>query len=69
LYKNDVTQVEDYREKVFSLLPELNYLDSVDRNGKDADESDLDDEEIKEMNGKGEDDDEEEDDDNDEEGK
>ncbi|CAG7722652.1 unnamed protein product [Allacma fusca] len=60
LFRNEVTEGENYREKVFALLPELTYLDSIDRNGKDAEESDLDDEEIKEMNGKGEEEDEDE---------
>jgi acidic leucine-rich nuclear phosphoprotein 32 family protein A/C/D len=27
LYKNEVTKIEEYREKVFNLLPGLNYLD------------------------------------------
>jgi len=52
LYRNEITQIEDYRDKIFALLPGINFVDSVDREGKDAEESDLDDEEIKEMNGK-----------------
>lgn len=27
LYRNEVTQVEEYRDKVFALLPGLTYLD------------------------------------------
>lgn len=27
LYRNEITQIEEYREKVFNLLPGLSYLD------------------------------------------
>lgn len=55
LYRNDVTQAEDYRTKVFQLLPGLTYLDGTDANNKemDEDESDLDEDESGPVNGKG----------------
>jgi len=40
LYRNDITQMEDYRSKVFGLLPGLTYLDGTDVENKEADESD-----------------------------
>jgi len=44
LYNNEVTSSEDYRNKVFELLPQLTFLDGTDRNGKEYEESDDDDE-------------------------
>ncbi|OXA52674.1 acidic leucine-rich nuclear phosphoprotein 32 family member A [Folsomia candida] len=61
LYRNEVTQIEEYRDKVFNLLPGLSYLDGVDKNGKEFD-SDFEDDDLKEMNGKDDDDDDDEDD-------
>lgn len=29
LYRNEVTQIEEYRDKVFNLLPGLSYLDGM----------------------------------------
>jgi len=53
LYRNEVTSTENYRERVFNLLPELAYLDNADKTGKECEESDLDDEdEINDANGK-----------------
>jgi len=68
LYRNDVTQIEEYRDKVFELLPSLSYLDGADRNGKEcASSSDLDDDDAKDLNGKDEAEDDEDDDVDDEE--
>ena len=59
LFNNPCSTDEDeFRKKVFEMLPSLKYLDSADVNNEEADESDL------ENNGVGgEDDDEDEDDD------
>jgi len=86
LYRNEVTQVEDYRDKVFALLPGLTYLDGksygmiqeydsrwfyvnssstnvclndegIDKNGGEYDESESEDDEQGEVNGKKDDDD------------
>uniref|UniRef100_A0AC35U2I2 LRRcap domain-containing protein n=1 Tax=Rhabditophanes sp. KR3021 TaxID=114890 RepID=A0AC35U2I2_9BILA len=35
LYCCPVTLVEDYRDKVFELLPQLNFLDAIDREGNE----------------------------------
>ncbi|XP_038076268.1 acidic leucine-rich nuclear phosphoprotein 32 family member D-like, partial [Patiria miniata] len=46
LYHCDVTNIESYREKVFELLPQLKYLDGLDRYDKeenDSEEDELDD--------------------------
>ena len=46
LYHCEVTNIEGYREKVFELLPQLKYLDGLDRFDKeenDSEEDDLDD--------------------------
>ncbi|XP_022085169.1 acidic leucine-rich nuclear phosphoprotein 32 family member A-like isoform X3 [Acanthaster planci] len=46
LYHCDVTNIENYREKVFELLPQLKYLDGLDRYDKeenDSEEDELDD--------------------------
>lgn len=53
LFNCDVTNAEEYREKVFELLPNLKYLDGYDRDDQEAEddededgvEDDLDDEE------------------------
>jgi hypothetical protein len=42
VYQCEVTAVDDYREKVFQLIPQLDWLDSTDRNNEpegDSDES------------------------------
>jgi hypothetical protein len=31
VYQCEVTAVDDYREKVFQLIPQLDWLDSTDR--------------------------------------
>lgn len=70
LFNCEVTQIENYREKVFKLVPNLKYLDGFDKNEQEEeefegqDEDDDDDEEVEE--GEGEEDDEEDDDEFDE---
>nr|XP_044998385.1 acidic leucine-rich nuclear phosphoprotein 32 family member B-like [Jaculus jaculus] len=66
LFNCEVTNLNDYRESVFKLLPQLSYLDGYDREDQEAPDSDdaevdgVDDEEEDEE-GEDEDDDEEED--------
>ncbi|KAK3595476.1 hypothetical protein CHS0354_003464, partial [Potamilus streckersoni] len=38
LFNCEVTNLEDYREKVFDLLPDLKWLDGYDKNDQEADE-------------------------------
>lgn len=38
LFNCDVTHVDDYREKIFKLLPQLKYLDGFDQNEQEEDE-------------------------------
>ena len=60
LFNNPCSTDEDeFRKKVFEMLPSLKYLDSADVNNEEADESDL------ENNGVGGEDDEDDDDDDD----
>ena len=40
LFNCEVTNEEDYREKVFELLPNLKYLDGYDRDDQEADDDD-----------------------------
>ncbi|XP_026565030.1 acidic leucine-rich nuclear phosphoprotein 32 family member A isoform X2 [Pseudonaja textilis] len=40
LFNCEVTNLNDYRENVFKLLPQLTYLDGYDRNDKEAPDSD-----------------------------
>ncbi|XP_045183925.1 acidic leucine-rich nuclear phosphoprotein 32 family member B-like [Mercenaria mercenaria] len=82
LFNCEVTNADDYREKVFELLPNLKYLDGYDRDDQEAeddededgvdDEEDFDDEEVEDEEGDDDDDDEEgepdDDDDDDEDG-
>ncbi|XP_038220297.1 acidic leucine-rich nuclear phosphoprotein 32 family member A isoform X3 [Zerene cesonia] len=49
LFNNDVTNIEDYRSKVFALHPSLKYLDGFDKDDVEAEDSDV--EEEDEMNG------------------
>lgn len=44
LFSCDITQTENYREKVFAMIPSLKYLDGFDRNDKEKDASDNEDE-------------------------
>ena len=55
LFNCEVTQLEEYREKVFELLKGLQFLDGYDRNNQEAEEDE--DEDGEEVDG--EDDDEE----------
>ena len=38
LFNCDVTNAEEYREKVFELLPNLKYLDGYDRDDQEAED-------------------------------
>lgn len=40
LFNCEVTNLNDYRESVFKLLPQLTYLDGYDRDDKEAPDSD-----------------------------
>lgn len=40
LFNCDVTQVDDYRTKVFETLTQMKYLDGFDREDKEGDDSD-----------------------------
>ena len=44
LFNCDVTSIENYREKLFSLIPSLKYLDGFDKEDKEAEDSDDDEE-------------------------
>lgn len=57
LFNNEVTTVEEYRNKVFVLLPTLKYLDGFDKDDMEAEDSTADEEE---MNGNNDSDDDEE---------
>ncbi|KAK7791189.1 hypothetical protein R5R35_005392 [Gryllus longicercus] len=68
LFNNEATLVDNYREKVFGLIPSLKYLDGFDKDDKEAEDSEVEDDEV---NGNESDDEEgldEEDEDIDEEG-
>jgi hypothetical protein len=43
LFNNDVCNSDDYRAKVFKMLPSLKVLDDTDVDGNDADDSDWED--------------------------
>jgi len=53
LFNNEATSIENYREKVFALIPSLKYLDGFDVKEQEADDSDQDEDEV---NGNDEDD-------------
>ena len=40
LFNNDICNIEDYRTKVFKLLPNLKFLDDADADDNDEEESD-----------------------------
>jgi len=67
LFNCEVTNVESYREKVFEILPDLVYLDGVDRNNVEAEEDEDENGEGSEDEANGENGDEEDEDDEDEE--
>lgn len=46
LFNNEATGVDNYREKVFALIPSLKYLDGFDVKEQEADDSDAEDEEV-----------------------
>lgn len=46
LFNNDVTVVDNYREKVFSLIPSLRYLDGFDMDDCEVDDSEAEDDEV-----------------------
>ncbi|XP_076356358.1 acidic leucine-rich nuclear phosphoprotein 32 mapmodulin isoform X3 [Tachypleus tridentatus] len=48
LFNCEVTTIENYREKVFNLIPSLKYLDGYDREEKEAEDSEVDDEDANE---------------------
>nr|CAH7718025.1 unnamed protein product [Callosobruchus chinensis] len=45
LFNNEATMVDNYREKVFKLIPSLKYLDGFDEADGEADDSEAEDEE------------------------
>ena len=56
LFNNDICNTEDYRSKVFKMLPNLRYLDDADADLNEAEDSededdDDDDDEEEEQNG------------------
>ncbi|CAJ0572388.1 unnamed protein product, partial [Mesorhabditis spiculigera] len=55
LYGNPVASVADYRNQIFKLLPELKYLDGINQEGENLEESDLDDEDDEEYDSEDED--------------
>ncbi|XP_054926717.1 acidic leucine-rich nuclear phosphoprotein 32 family member A isoform X1 [Dermacentor andersoni] len=44
LFNCEVTSIENYRDRVFELIPSLKYLDGYDRDEKEAEDSEADDE-------------------------
>ncbi|XP_052838701.1 LOW QUALITY PROTEIN: acidic leucine-rich nuclear phosphoprotein 32 family member A [Drosophila gunungcola] len=46
LFNNDATQVDNYREKIFKMLPSLNFLDGFDCDDEEAQSDGDDDEEV-----------------------
>ncbi|KAK8766255.1 hypothetical protein V5799_006965 [Amblyomma americanum] len=69
LFNCEVTSIENYRDRVFELIPSLKYLDGYDRDEKEAEDSEVDDEdgneeddEENEVDGEGESDEDDEDD-------
>lgn len=66
LFNNDVTNIEDYRTKVFALHPSLKYLDGYDKDDREGEDSDAEEEDGEEMNGNNDSEDEDVDDEDDE---
>ncbi|XP_026496684.1 acidic leucine-rich nuclear phosphoprotein 32 family member A isoform X2 [Vanessa tameamea] len=58
LFYNDVTNIEDYKIKVFALHPSLKYLDGFDKDDREGEDSDAEEEDGEEMNGNNDSDDE-----------
>ncbi|XP_076648644.1 acidic leucine-rich nuclear phosphoprotein 32 mapmodulin isoform X1 [Halictus rubicundus] len=46
LFNNEVTNLDNYREKVFSLIPSLRYLDGFDIHDREADDTEGEDDEV-----------------------
>ncbi|XP_017010289.2 acidic leucine-rich nuclear phosphoprotein 32 family member A isoform X2 [Drosophila takahashii] len=46
LFNNDATQVDNYREKIFKMLPSLNFLDGFDCNDEEVQSDGDDDDEV-----------------------
>lgn len=46
LFNNEVTKLDNYREKVFSLIPSLRYLDGYDMDDCEVDDSEGEDDEV-----------------------
>lgn len=67
LFNNDVTNIEDYRAKVFALHPSLKYLDGYDKDDREGEDSDAEEEDGEEMNGNNDSEDEDVDDEEDDE--
>lgn len=44
LFNNDATTIENYREKIFKLIPSLKFLDGYDADDKEVDDSDAEEE-------------------------
>ncbi|XP_033253608.1 acidic leucine-rich nuclear phosphoprotein 32 family member A-like isoform X2 [Drosophila miranda] len=55
LFNNDATKVDNYRDKIFKMLPSLNFLDGFDCNGEEAQSEGDDDEEVNGNDSEGED--------------
>ncbi|CAH2244268.1 jg18094 [Pararge aegeria aegeria] len=51
LFNNDVTNIEDYRVKVFALHPSIKYLDGYDPDDREGEDSDAEEDEVEELNG------------------
>nr|XP_020474492.1 acidic leucine-rich nuclear phosphoprotein 32 family member E-like [Monopterus albus] len=68
LYSCEVTTLDDYRESVFELLPQLTYLDGYDQEDNEVPDSEADNDEDDEAGPPGDDDDEEEEEEEEEEG-
>lgn len=65
LFNNEATQISNYRELIFDLIPSLKFLDGFDAEDREAEDSEAEDEEV---NGNDDDGDSEEGEDEDEEG-
>jgi len=46
LFNNEATSIENYKEKVFNLLPTLKYLDGFDMDDREAEESEAEEDEV-----------------------
>lgn len=44
LFNNEATSIENYREKIFKLIPSLKYLDGYDVEDREAEDTDAEDE-------------------------